>query len=130
MILRPFVYEKFSVYLVRGDAKLKIGYYYRGRLLGELEETKNGFSYTSNIDNEQYFMSSHILTPSEYELWNSCKRVSKTLFSEFESLLKRCSRKDILETAGISSTDSKWEALVKLSKLEWNTPNTYVGQIL
>ena len=108
---------------------MKIGYYYRGILLGMLEKTENGYSYTSDTANEQYIMDGQLLTSDEYKLWNSYKKESKTLFSDFEHVLNRCQRKDILEDAKISSTDSKWEALVKLSKLSWNTCNTYVSQI-
>ena len=126
-IIKQFAY--FST-PTEGDDELKIGYYYRSILLGVLEKTENGFIYTSNIANEQYSVDKGILTFSEYGLWNSYKRESKTLFSDFVDLLKSCSRIDILETAKISSTDSRWEILAKLSRLEWGTSSFYVGQIL
>ena len=109
---------------------MRIGYYYRGYLLGALEKTENGYIYNSDIANEQYLLDKHILTRSEYGLWNSINKESQTLFPEFEYIIMSCSRRrDILDRANICSTDSKWDKLVKLSARNWNTPNAYVNQI-
>ncbi|MCL2072657.1 MAG: hypothetical protein FWH18_01950 [Marinilabiliaceae bacterium] len=94
-----------------------------------MEKTENGYIYNSDIANEQYLLDKHILTRSDYGLWNSINKKSKTLFPDFEDIIMSCSRSDILYRANICSSDSKWDKLVKLSALKWFTPNAYVNQI-
>jgi len=110
------------------DTTNKIILYYRRIPLGALERTENGYMYSSDFENEQKVKNIGLLTYSEYSLWNSTKRESKKLFPEFLEIINKCSRADIVEMASITSQDSMWDKLVKLSRLEYFTPNFYVQQ--
>ena len=66
---------------------MELSFYYRSTLLGCLEKTENGYSYTSNITNEQKLINQMHLSKNNYNLFNSCKRESEALFSEFKRLI-------------------------------------------
>ena len=102
---------------------------YRRYQLGELQKTKKGYEYSSEISNEQILKKEYLLTDSEYSLWDSYKKVSDKLFKEFQEILTNCKREDIMREAGIISIDSDWIRLVKLSKLTFFTPGFYVQSI-
>jgi len=107
----------------------KLKYMYCEREMGILEKVENGYRYTSNVANEQALLEEGLLAYSEYSLWFSHNRESQKLFVDFTKFLEETSRRDILERAGITPEDSKWEKLVKLSKLMWFPRGFYV-QIL
>ena len=128
--------------------QMKVGYYYGSRLLGILEKTEQGYSYTSNTVNEKVLSDRWLLFSGEYPLFNSYKKTSNILFPDFKRILfnedvfagakifgfehnsKWGIRKDIMERAKISSDDTEWDVLVKLSKLSWFPSNGfYVSQI-
>jgi hypothetical protein len=107
---------------------LKLTLLYRRIPLGVLEHNENGYAYTSYIENEQIAAGNLLLGP-EYGLCGSFKRGSRKLFPVFEGILTKCSkREDILRRANIAPKESRWEKLVKLSQLQWFTPNYYVQQ--
>jgi len=103
---------------------IRITLCFRDLSLGILERTPSGYRYTSNIDNEQ--AARELLMAYDYTLWGAVGRESKALFPEFEHILRACRREDIVEIAGITERDTMWERLVKLSQLQWGTPNFYV----
>jgi hypothetical protein len=107
---------------------IKLTLYFRRIPLGVLEKIENEYIYTSYIENEQQTQLMQLLTTYEYSLWGSSKRKTRKLFSEFEEIIIRCSRADILEYASINPQDSAWDKLIKLSRLQWFTPNFYVQQ--
>jgi len=110
------------------DEKLSVCY--RTVVLGQLSKNSNGdFVYESNLQNEEKLLKQGVLTKSEYELWGSDKRSSDTLFPDIKNILKNFSREDILATAGINSSDSDWNKLVKLSKFEVGSTNLYIQQV-
>ena len=102
--------------------------------MGILEKTDAGYSYTSDVANEQYLKDKWLIDESNYGLFKSHKRESETLFIDFERLLWNV-RPDCLDKANISFaysdndkvykpylnhaivTDPSWEALIKLSFL-------------
>ena len=94
--------------------------------MGILEKVENGYKYTSNVENEQMLLEKGFIEHSEYSLWSSCGRENNVLFADFDEFLAEVQRKDILERAGITSEDSRWEKLVKLSKLTWFPRGFYV----
>ena len=98
---------------------MKLSFYYCDTKLGDLEKTEKGYMYTSNIAGEQKLKNQGAVTDSEYSLWNSFKREKKILFPEFEHIIYRCRREDIMEMAGIDPNDSRWGKLVKLSSLNF-----------
>ena len=104
----------------------KVTLCYRGLVLGVLEKTDCGYMYSSHYDNEQKARDSGLLTKSEYSLWYSKKRESKKLFPEFVEIINSCRRADIMELAYITTKDSTWEKIVKLSQLDWHTTNFYL----
>ena len=104
----------------------KLTLYFRRMPLGFLEKTEEGYQYTSYADNEQILRD--LLSAHDYRLWGSFKKEKKELFPEFEGILARCLREDIQKDAGIVPQDSLWEKLVKLSRLDYLTPNLYVQQ--
>ena len=104
----------------------KITLHFRRIPLGVLERTENGYMYTSYPENEQTIH--ELLLAYGYKLWHSFKRENRMLFPEFEHIIKNCRRKDILEFAGITDRDSRWDKLEKLSRLEWFTSDLYVQQ--
>jgi len=105
---------------------MKLTYYYCSIPFGVLEKTKSGYSYTSYTANEQILLTQGLLDYSEYGLWNSSKRESKTLFPDMVQVITECSRRDILERAGIRPQDSRWEKLVKLARLKFFPRGFYV----
>ena len=105
---------------------MKLYYFFCDTPLGFLTKTEKGYAYTSNIDNEQKFRD-HTAVSCEYSLWGSLNRESRELFPEMERILRECSRKDIQERAGISPQDSKWDRLVKLSRLSFYPAGFYVS---
>jgi len=107
---------------------MKISLFYCGMELGWLEKTEKGFSYTSNIEVEQEIREERIRIETQYKLWSSIEREEKNLFLEFEHILMACRRSDIVQDAGIDSNDSRWDKLVKLSKLRWFPQGFYVQQ--
>ena len=94
--------------------------------MGELEQTEKGYVYNSNIENEQMLINSKLLAHSMYSLWYSYNRVSKELFIDFQRILSKAKRRDIVERAEITSTDTDWEKLVKLSELMYYPSGFYV----
>ena len=113
----------------------KVSLYYCTTPLGVLVKTYRGYSYTSDVRNEQKLKEEYLLCDSNYTLFDSDKRESKELFPEFKSLIPslepdetdeyerlRCpdstcsSREALIKRAGICAGDSEWEKLVKLSK--------------
>jgi hypothetical protein len=94
--------------------------------MGILEKVENGYKYTSNAENEQMLLEKGFLDHSEYSLWFSYGRENKVLFADFDEFLAEVQRRDILERAGITPADSRWEKLVKLSKLTWYPRGFYV----
>jgi hypothetical protein len=106
---------------------MKISLCFRQLQIGVLERTSDGYSYTSNRANEQEIR--ELLGTFEYKLWDSKNRLSKILFPEFERILKSCSREDIVKRARLNTDDTKWNKLVKLSRLNWLTPNLYVQTV-
>jgi len=94
--------------------------------LGVLEKGESGYAYTSYTANEQMLLIQGALFYSEYGLWDSYRRESKTLFRDMERFLAECSRRDIQERAGISPEDSRWEKLVKLAQLKWFPSGFYL----
>ena len=102
----------------------KLTLFFHRMPLGVLEKTENGYRYTSYADNEQELRD--LLIAHDYTLFGSFKREKKELFPEFKEILKSCSREDIRKDAGIDPHDSMWEKLVKLSILDFLTPNLYV----
>ena len=97
--------------------------------MGILEKVENGYKYMSNVENEQMLLDKGLLAYYEYNLWFSYNRESKVLFADFKKFLAEVKRKDILERAGITPEDSKWETLVKLSKLKWFPSGFYVQML-
>ena len=94
--------------------------------MGVLENTEKGYVYTSNTENEQMLLDSKHLAHSMYSLWYSYNRVSKELFIDFQRILSKAKRRDIVERAEINSNDSDWEKLVKLSELKYYPSGFYV----
>lgn len=103
---------------------MQLHYYFCDVPLGVLTKTEKGFADTSNIANEQK-LRDHIVVSCEYNLWGCLNRESRELFPEMERFLIKCSRKDIQEMAGISPQDSKWDKLVKLSRLRFYPSGFY-----
>ena len=94
--------------------------------LGVLKKNQDGYSYTSYIENEQQTKIMDLLEAYGYSLRGSFNRQNCKLFPEFRGIINSCSRADIQERAKISPQDSMWDKLVKLSQLNWFTPNFYV----
>ena len=114
---------------------MKLYFYYRFTVLGYVEKTDAGYLYTSNIRNEQKLKDSMHLRENNYNLFDSCKRESEVLFTEFKRIIpykeldvngqlvpfreggcrRGCRIKD---AAGIDEEDSDWEKLVKISKIK------------
>ena len=115
---------------------IKLNFYWRGYRLGQIEKTKNGYIYTSNIKNEQRY---EMEICSTYKLFGSNERESAELFPEFkktiegiETALPRILVKDApkyqygsemdalikvaLEKWNISPDDSEWDKLVKFAQ--------------
>jgi len=105
---------------------MKLTYFFCRIPLGVLEKTDNGYAYTSYTANEHWLLNRGSLCYSEYGLWDSYGRESRKLFQDMEELLAQCSRRDILERAGISPQDSRWEKLVKLAQLKFFPSGFYV----
>jgi hypothetical protein len=107
---------------------MKIKLIYCDTLVGELEKTEDDkYIYTSNIYNEQKLSKERrCFKYSDYTLWNSFKKESSELFIDFETILLRCSREDVLKCVGITPEGSKWERLLKLSTLEVRENNFFV----
>ena len=105
---------------------IKLTLFFRRMPLGVLERTEKSYRYTSYLDNEQTLR--ELLIAHDYTLFGSFKREKKELFPEFKEILTNCSREDIQKNAGIDLQDSMWEKLVKLSRLNYLTPNLYVQQ--
>ena len=98
----------------------KVSLYYGTTLLGVLVKTNRGYSYTSNVRNEEKLKNGMLLIESEYGLFNSKQRESDELFSEFKCLIPplesdeyerlRCpdgnsNRAGIIKRAGICAED-------------------------
>jgi len=97
--------------------------------LGFIVKTDAGYSYTSYSSNEELFIyHDQSFQSKNYTLWNSEKRESIELFHEFNEVLVNWSRQDILKGAGITSTDTKWDKLVKLSMVRVHRVDFYVQQ--
>ena len=111
------------------EKKKSINVCYCGVVLGQLSITPNDeYVYNSDLQNEERLLRRRVLTKSEYGLWDSKNKTSKTLFPDIKMILKNFSRADILEIVGITPTDSDWDKLVKLSKYEVQSTNLYVQQ--
>jgi len=107
---------------------MRITLYFYKTPMGVLERNEKGYVYTSYIENEQMLRERRLMSDSEYSLWGSYKRGSKLLFPEFERIIEQCSRQDIVQNAEINSDDSKWDKLIKLSRLQWYPRGFYVQQ--
>ena len=105
---------------------MKLSYFFCDTPLGVLRKTKSGYSYTSNIENEQALRMTYRLTESEYTLWNSYQRESNALFPDILEVLRKCLRKDLLIMADVSPQDTEWEILVKVSSLPAFTSGFYL----
>jgi len=108
---------------------MKLTLFYCDLQMGVLEKTEKGYVYNSNIENEERMIDlieSKLLPDSVYSLWYSYNRVSKELFIEFQRIVSKAKRRDIVERAEITSNDTLWEKLVKLSELRYYPTGFYV----
>jgi hypothetical protein len=104
---------------------MELSYCFCGVQLGVLTRTAKGYAYTSNLANEEK-LRDHTVVRGNYNLWWSLKRESRVHFPEMEIFLTQCLRQDIQERAGISQQDSRWDKLVKLSRLHWYPAGFYL----
>ena len=112
--------------------EMKLRYMFRGTELGILEKIdKKKYMYNSNVSNEQRLINTCVsFRVSNYSLLNSENKESSYLFGEFELLVDDFMKSDsIRESARIKNRDSKWEKLVKFSKLNYFTPGFYVQMV-
>lgn len=109
---------------------MKLDYVYGDTVIGQLEKKADGkFIYTPNVTNQKKLLERNkALGGLERGLWNSESIESDELLAAFDRVIKDFSREDIIKKAQINAEDTKWDKLVKLSKLNVFASTFHVRQ--
>ena len=105
---------------------MKLALMFYDTKLGILEKVQDGYIYTSNIEGEKAMQKRLPDLCVLYDLAGSNALKTKTLPRQFVDIIKKFSRPDIIEAAGIASGDGDFEKLVKLASLPTFPKNFYV----